>query len=512
MLSAPATRRWPAVRHNDYSSLGPPALGQWTPTRSVSVVIPAYRAAATLPIVLAALAEQTYPIELTEIVVVDDGDSSHALELPARLAGRIRTVPGGGGWGPGAARATGAEAARGDVLLWLDADTVPFPEHLEAHLRWHHLVPYAAVLGQKWFVDPASLGARRTGAGWVEQLGVADRASEHDWIEGVLAATDDLRRAGARAFEVVVGASLSVSRELYQRAGGFDPELHLGEDSELGYRLAQAGAVIVPEREARCWHVGASLVQRRREQVNRYTAPFLAERVPLLRWRRTPGRAYLVPLVEVVVDAGAAIATGDYEAVATTVEAVLAGSLADVRCLIVDPAGPPPAERHALLDHPRATAGMVRAAFAGEPRVRIVTEAPRSAFPVPFRVELPAGVSVAPSALRRIVEQLAGNEAGWLEIVAGGRTITATRTAARERARWIGATPDGERAAVAAMFGERRVGRHRVHVGWPWGARRSLGATVRRAARRTFKPLYLSARAVPGVTSLGAWVRRRFYR
>ena len=39
----------PRVRGNDWPGLSPAALGSWTPTLTVSVVIPAHNAARTLP-------------------------------------------------------------------------------------------------------------------------------------------------------------------------------------------------------------------------------------------------------------------------------------------------------------------------------------------------------------------------------------------------------------------------------------------------------------------------------
>ena len=43
--------RQPVVRHNDWGSLTPPALGDWTPTLSVTVVVPTFNYQHTLPYV-----------------------------------------------------------------------------------------------------------------------------------------------------------------------------------------------------------------------------------------------------------------------------------------------------------------------------------------------------------------------------------------------------------------------------------------------------------------------------
>ncbi|MBX6386680.1 MAG: glycosyltransferase family 2 protein, partial [Microbispora sp.] len=120
---------------NDYGVLGePPALGEWSPTLTVSVVIPAYRAERTLPLTLASLARQTYPAHLMEVVVVDDGE--RPLEVPhdpaaGPLPERLRVIR-PRGWGRASACAAGAETAEGEVIFYLDADLVLFPEHVEA--------------------------------------------------------------------------------------------------------------------------------------------------------------------------------------------------------------------------------------------------------------------------------------------------------------------------------------------------------------------------------------------
>ena len=79
------------VAGNDYRSLTPPELGAWTPSLRVSVVVPAYGGQDKLDLVLAGLAGQTYPEDLTEVIVVDNG-SDPPLRLPD--PGAPRPVPG----------------------------------------------------------------------------------------------------------------------------------------------------------------------------------------------------------------------------------------------------------------------------------------------------------------------------------------------------------------------------------------------------------------------------------
>ncbi len=153
------TSSQPRVRRNEWGSLLVPPLGQWEPHLSVSVVMPAYGAHQTLPYVLAGLAEQSYPSHLMELIVVDDGAAAGQppLELPDVRPDNARIITVEQGWGRANACHTGAMAAEGDVIHWLDADMLPERQHVEAQLRWHHEIDYGVVLGHKWFVDPQPL-------------------------------------------------------------------------------------------------------------------------------------------------------------------------------------------------------------------------------------------------------------------------------------------------------------------------------------------------------------------
>ena len=86
------------VLRNDWSILSPPAIGAWTPTRSVSVIIPAYNCQASLDLVLAALSRQTYPDQLLEVIVVDDGSTDESRSIIESYGDRVIPVlqPNGG--------------------------------------------------------------------------------------------------------------------------------------------------------------------------------------------------------------------------------------------------------------------------------------------------------------------------------------------------------------------------------------------------------------------------------
>ncbi len=108
----------------------PPAEGSVTPCR-VSVVIPARNEERNLPMLLRDLAAQTTP--LLEVICVDDGSDDGTAEVAASLGAEV-IVPAEApaGWtGKAWACQSGANHARGDLLLFLDADVRLGPDSVE---------------------------------------------------------------------------------------------------------------------------------------------------------------------------------------------------------------------------------------------------------------------------------------------------------------------------------------------------------------------------------------------
>jgi len=94
----------------------------------VSVIIPCRNDATTLSRVLAALTQQTYPRDKTQIIVVDNGSRDGSVAV-ARAAGFEPLIePRRSAY---LARNRGIAAANGEYLLFLDADTVPTPEWIQ---------------------------------------------------------------------------------------------------------------------------------------------------------------------------------------------------------------------------------------------------------------------------------------------------------------------------------------------------------------------------------------------
>ena len=454
----------PRVVRNDWSQLTVPDLGRWRPTLTVSVVIPAYNCQQSLDLTLASLTAQTYPADLLEVVVVDDG-SEPPLELPkirpenCRL---IRVPDVSSDWGIANATNIGVLHSSGQVIHRLDADMVVFPEHIEALARWQHQAPYIVSLGAKRFVDitPAASAwptpdevAAAGEDGRVEQLFDTAATEPHGYIEKLIRETDQLRAGDHLIFRAHVGATVALRRELYDVAGGFDARLRRGSDTEFGYRLAQAGAVFVPEPAARSWHLGRSTMMRQAQALQRYSRPFLADLMPHPRWlRKAGGSAWAVPLVTVVMH----VDGQPLEMVRAGVDALLRSEETDLRVLLVGPWETVREERRRLLDDPVLELRLIAATYRSDPRVRLVNRSPNSAFPSPYLLTLPVTAGLAPAAIRHLIETADRHQAGLVRVPLHDRdgvSVELWRTAALGRARWVRGEGEPLADVVAATHG-----------------------------------------------------------
>ena len=181
----------------------------------VTVVIPAYNAAAFLPRTLRSLAEQTWRPQ--QVIVVDDGSTDGTVDVARQHGAQCLQQSRGG---PGAARNRGLAEAEGDYVAFLDADDWYALDKLERSIEHLRELNASCLATDAWLVR----GDR-----------VERRKNQHRTVPGVLTLEHLLRG------NPITCSSVVAKRDAVRAAGGFDesPELIATEDYDLWLRMAQ---------------------------------------------------------------------------------------------------------------------------------------------------------------------------------------------------------------------------------------------------------------------------------
>ena len=119
---------------------------------SVSVVVPAYNAAATLPRALRSVFEQT--CQPAEVIVVDDASSDQTWDMLQQVCAEhpdqpVRTLRLERNGGVASARNAGWAAASQEYIAFLDADDAWHPQKLELQHRWMLDHPRVVLCGHR---------------------------------------------------------------------------------------------------------------------------------------------------------------------------------------------------------------------------------------------------------------------------------------------------------------------------------------------------------------------------
>jgi hypothetical protein len=206
-----------------------PAGGSGRPT--MSVVVPFSGGPAALTRLMAALAA----LELGDGDEVIVADNRRAGPDTAGGHGPVRLVPAAGVRAPGFARNRGAEAAAGDWLLFLDADTAPVPDLLDLY--------FAPAPGRRTGVLAGAIVDRPGGDSLAARV-----SAERDHMSQRVT----LERTGRPYAQT---ANCAVRRQAFEAVGGFDESARAGEDADLCFRLAEAGWELERRAEAAVEHV-----------------------------------------------------------------------------------------------------------------------------------------------------------------------------------------------------------------------------------------------------------------
>jgi glycosyltransferase involved in cell wall biosynthesis len=192
----------------------------------ISVIVPSYNRAEAIKLTLKHLARQSISAELFEVLVVDDGSQDNTKEIVAAIENdlSIEYIK-QKNRGVAATRNHGAQRARANLLLFLDADVIPESNLLETHIKSHYSKPEKLVVGR---VRPWPGFPRR----WYDQV-----------VDPETAGMDYGDKPKIVPFYMSLGGNLSLTRDAFNQIGGYDesfPEAGV-EETEFAYRAEKIG-------------------------------------------------------------------------------------------------------------------------------------------------------------------------------------------------------------------------------------------------------------------------------
>ncbi len=228
----------------------------------LSVAIAAYNHGFILELTLESLTRQTLPAEQFEVVVADDGSQPPLAPVVQRFADRLPLVylrheP---NRGRTYARNRAIDAARGDAVLFLDADSYAHPTLLEQHRDFHtqRAGRPGVLVGRRYEIDWAALGVLRAGRIPQPPFVGEYRDDQRDYIFAAPHRRRDwIKAPWVYAFTHNVSADTATLRAV----SGFDEKLvgWGGEDRELFYRVfhwhGRDGDVFAMADDALCYHL-----------------------------------------------------------------------------------------------------------------------------------------------------------------------------------------------------------------------------------------------------------------
>lgn len=247
---------------------------------SVSVVIPTFRRPETLERTLNALSQVSYDNSF-EIIVVDDGSGDTTVKTVEGVRDEhphlvLRPIEQKNA-GAASARNTGARAANGEVIVFLDDDMLVEPDHLVRHIAHLNDPEAKRVTNGAWEFAPevrrelesSSFGRFRL---WLET-----------WIKNGIEMEPVDRNLSKPS--MLTACTLGIRRKDFLDLGGFDESFPAAgyEDQDFSVRAARAGFNFIYDKRIVLSHLDqrTSLSDfSRRIRQGAFTAGILAGKYP----------------------------------------------------------------------------------------------------------------------------------------------------------------------------------------------------------------------------------------
>ncbi|MEC5218327.1 glycosyltransferase involved in cell wall biosynthesis [Actimicrobium sp. GrIS 1.19] len=250
-------------------------------TPGISVVIPAFNAAATLEEALHSVFLQTTTIPL-EVIVVDDGSTDGTAEVLRRFGSAVTTLhqPNSG---LAEARRAGIAMARGDYIALFDADDICEPERLAMQSAYLAQRPEVLLVASDFsaFNDDGSLGASfgqsYYGAFRRYPRGVPDIFSvqeEFGTAQGTSSGCSVASYRGLIYEKLVLGNFIHPPTVMFRRTvldlvGNFDPEAGSMCDWDWIMQVARQGQIGFLKRDLLRYRISSSQMSGARYRYRR---------------------------------------------------------------------------------------------------------------------------------------------------------------------------------------------------------------------------------------------------
>jgi GT2 family glycosyltransferase len=176
-------------------------------------------------------------------MVVDNGGGGPEIDEARRRDG-VRVLEPGQNLGFAAGANFGAREAMGEVLVFLNPDTVVAPGAVRQLARRLDDETIGIAMARLRLLDRPEL---------LNSAGTEVHVSGIGWAGGYAQPADDVHEL--REVAAPSGAAMAVRAETFRRLGGFADELFMYvEDLELGWRARLAGLRVVVDPEADVYH------------------------------------------------------------------------------------------------------------------------------------------------------------------------------------------------------------------------------------------------------------------
>ena len=186
--------------------------------KSVSVVIPTYNYGRFIKAAISSVLDQTR--SPSEVIVVDDGSTDQTSAVVAAFGKAVRYMRQDNA-GVSAARNLGVRESTSQLIAFLDADDILEPSTLEKQVARLDSDEEIGLVhcGMREFDDETGATIR------LHLEGGEDRVANNLLLwEGPV---------------IVAAGAIIVSRQAFDRVGGFDTRMKVGEDWDFCYRVAQ---------------------------------------------------------------------------------------------------------------------------------------------------------------------------------------------------------------------------------------------------------------------------------